>query len=150
VQEALDPLCLAAVTVARDGSVCAVPRGGKPVLEAQGWRAYLLKVVNQAEVSATLDVQSPNARPVPGGPREEMGKRWLELALYDARPMTKRLSGLELEYRIIQLFSRDAGEKATTLWFDVVGWADRPERPAAPHREGSLVKEWPFQRGTDD
>src|SRR5262249_18492532 len=23
-------------------------------------------------------------------------------------------------------------------------------RPAAPHREGSLVKEWPFQRGTDD
>ena len=150
VQDALDPLCLAAVTLGKDGGVRAVGRGGKPVLEAQGWRAYLLKVVNQAEVSATLDVQSPNARPVPGGPRDEMGNRWLELALYDTRPMTRRLSGLELEYRIIQLFSRDAGEKATTLWFDVVGWADRPRQPTTPRREGSLIKEWLFPRGAED
>src|SRR5438045_533094 len=67
VQAALDPLCLAAVTVGKGGGVRAVGRGGKPVLEAQGWRAYLVKVVNQAEVGATLDVQSPNGRPVPGG-----------------------------------------------------------------------------------
>ena len=38
VQDALDPLCLAAVTVGKDGGVRAVGRGGKPVLEAASIR----------------------------------------------------------------------------------------------------------------
>src|SRR5262245_14259290 len=98
VQQALDPLCLAAVTVGREGRVRAAARGGRPVLVAQGWRTYLIKVVNQAGAAATLTVQSPNARPVPGGPRDDIKNRWLDLAPYDARPMTPRLGGLGLEY----------------------------------------------------
>ena len=128
VQEALDPLCLAAVTVRKDGSVNAVARGGRPVLVEHGWRTYLVKVLNEAGAKATLNVQSPNARPVPGGPRDEIGKRWLELSMYDERPMTPRLSGLGLEYRIVQLFSRDAGAREAMLWFDLAGRAGRPER----------------------
>ncbi|WP_422931386.1 CehA/McbA family metallohydrolase [Singulisphaera sp. PoT] len=149
VQEALDPLCLAAVTVRKDGGVHAVARGGRPVLVEHGWRTYLVKVFNEAGAEATLDVQSPNSRPVPGGPRDEIGKRWLELSMYDGRPMTPRLSGLGLEYRIVQLFSRDAGAREAMLWFDLAGWAGRPGRPASKWQEGFLIKEWGFEEGTD-
>jgi hypothetical protein len=150
VQEALDPLCVAAVSLGKDGSVRAVARGGKQQLVEHGWRAYLVKVVNEAGTTGSLSIQSPNARPVPGGPPEEMKKRWLDLTMYDARPMTPRLSGLKLEYRIVQIFSRDAGVLQALISFDVAGWTDRPTQPAAQHGEGSLIKEWRFQSNTDD
>jgi hypothetical protein len=39
--------------------------------------------------------------------------------MVDERPMTPTLSGLALEYRIIQLGSRDAGKRSATFSFDV-------------------------------
>ncbi len=40
----------------------------------------------------------------------DIADRWLDLSLFDKPPLTPALSGLEVEYRIIQLYSRDAGE----------------------------------------
>jgi hypothetical protein len=44
---------------------------------------------------------------------------WLELQTYDAQPLGKSLSGLPLEYRIIQLYSRDAGRREAKISFNV-------------------------------
>jgi len=39
--------------------------------------------------------------------------------MHDKQPLNERLSGLELEYRIIELFSRDRGRREAKLMFDV-------------------------------
>src|SRR5689334_3389028 len=78
------------------------------------------------------------------GGGDESGKRGLELAMYDERPMNPRLSGLGREYRIVQLVSRDAGAREAMLWFDLAGWARRPEQPTSRWQGGALIKEWSF------
>jgi len=83
-----------------------------------GWRSFLVKVQNDADVNAELVVESPNAMPIlhrssnehrallentlsPG----QVANRFLELAMYHNRPLQKSPSGLKLEYtydRIIE------------------------------------------------
>ncbi len=41
------------------------------------------------------------------------------MSLYDAQPLNKPLSGLEVEYRLLELYSRDAGRREAKLAFDV-------------------------------
>ena len=43
----------------------------------------------------------------------------MDLELFDKRPLNPRLSGLELEYRIIQLYSREVGKREGMLAFNV-------------------------------
>lgn len=45
--------------------------------------------------------------------------RWLDLEMHDSPPLTSTLSGAILEYRILSLYSRDAGRREATLAFDV-------------------------------
>lgn len=45
--------------------------------------------------------------------------RWLDLLVFDAAPLTPTLSGAALDYRIVSLYSRDAGKREATLSFDV-------------------------------
>jgi hypothetical protein len=45
--------------------------------------------------------------------------RWLALNLFTQPPLKRELSGLELEYRIIQLYSRDAGKREARISFNV-------------------------------
>ena len=88
-----------------------VARGpAKPELVEQGWRQFLVKVENEAGVTAPLRAKSPNAQRLHGSPAEDVRNRWLDLALFDSQPMQPTLSGLKLEYRIVQLYSRDAGK----------------------------------------
>jgi hypothetical protein len=102
----------------------------KPELVEAGARIFLLKVVNQAGVTARLETQSPNAMPVfvPSDNSAEPPKkvlptdvrdRWIGLELYDKDPMSPRLSGLPLEYRILAVYSRDAGQRSATISFNV-------------------------------
>lgn len=48
----------------------------------------------------------------------EARARWLAINTFDAPPITPSLSGLELEYRILQLYSRNSGEREATLQVD--------------------------------
>ncbi len=41
------------------------------------------------------------------------------LELYDKNPMSERLSGLALEYRILEIYSRDQGQRSAKLGFSV-------------------------------
>ncbi|MFO0927131.1 MAG: CehA/McbA family metallohydrolase [Gemmataceae bacterium] len=128
--QALDPLCLAAVEVGPRGVTQVVPTGRKPELVEQGWRAYLVKVVNKGELTGPLRVDSPNARPVPNAPKEQVAERWLGLLPFTAQPLLPNLSGLKLEYTVVQLFSRDAGERTAEIGFRVGAGPKAVERRA--------------------
>lgn len=64
VQQALDPLCLAAFRVARNHGTSVVVNGTIPPLVEQGLRALLIKVVNESGASVPSRVKSPNALPI--------------------------------------------------------------------------------------
>jgi hypothetical protein len=140
IQSALDAHCLFAVSINPEMRVKVGPGPAKPELAEQGWRQFLVKVVNDSGTTAPLQAVSPNAVSVysddGGGPKRsasdqfyrEKGQRpplsdrnqlWLELQSYDAQPLQKSLSGLPLEYRIIQLYSRDAGHREAKISFNV-------------------------------
>jgi hypothetical protein len=50
---------------------------------------------------------------------EDVADRWFDVMSYEKQPMNAALSGLKLEYRIVQLYSRDAGRREAKLSFDV-------------------------------
>jgi hypothetical protein len=126
IQEVLDPRCLLRIRINPESRVSVV-RGAAPArLVEQGWRPYLVKVGNEAGVTGALDLESPQARPVyrpgtglPMAPRSvlpaDIVNRWLELDTFDAKPMEPTLSGLEVEYRIALLYSRDSGRREAQL-----------------------------------
>ena len=89
------------------------------MLIEKGWRNFLVKVRNEAGVTAPLELSSINALPLAGSPKNELKNRWLDLDVFNSQPLTESLSGLELEYRIIQLYSRDKGKRDAKLSFNV-------------------------------
>jgi hypothetical protein len=130
VQAALDPLCLVGVTINAESRVSVATGPAAKQLLQNGWSIFLVKVHNEAGVTAPLAVSSPNAvsmlktstsakkPPVTISPAQ-LEERWLELSLSQAQPLAKNLSGLPLEYRVIELYSRDAGKREAKLAFDV-------------------------------
>lgn len=130
IQALFDPLCLAAVNINPESRVKVAAGPAEPSLIQQGWQVFLLKVHNEAGVTAKLRVSSPNAAPLvkrsSGSPDpkvtikpQDVGDRWLELESYDKQPLNDRLSGLPLEYRVLQLYSREVGRREAKLAFDV-------------------------------
>ena len=132
IQQILDPFCLAMVQVNPESRVKVAAGPAKPVLIQEGWTSYLVKVHNQAHVSAALVASSPNASPLFYGstnaPRmQEKNKltpgqidnSFLQIAVYRNRPMQAALSGLELEYAIIQVYTRSRGRKEAEIGFNV-------------------------------
>ena len=125
-QRILDARCLLAVRINPESRV-SVERGAAPArLVEQGWRAYLIKVRNEAGATGVLNLESPQARPVfrrsTGAPiapesvhQEDIVDRWLELESYGQKPIEPQLSGLELEYRIALLYSRDRGRREAQI-----------------------------------
>ena len=75
--------------------------------------------------------RSPNALPIAEAPAADVGERWLDLALFDNPPLLPALSGLGLEYRIVQLYCRNAGPHTATLLFKATEENARQPRPNA-------------------
>src|SRR5438477_3182839 len=126
IQQILDPLCLVGVQINPEARVkVAIGPAAAELLE-NGWRQFLVKVQNDAGVSAELKASCPQNGNVYSRPQDrqtvtpEMGRdRWLDMQMFNSRPVNKGLSGLELEYRIIQLYSRDTGKRQATIGFNV-------------------------------
>ena len=72
-----------------------------------------------------------------------MPSRWLDLQMFNQQPLVPKLSGLALEYRIIQLYSRDAGQRKADLSMEYVVRGGDPASPrrtdAAPRGEPEVV-----------
>ena len=134
IQNALDPLCLAIITINAESRVKVAEGPVKKELMQQGWRAFLIKVHNEAGINPVLQVESPNALPVyqqGKGAREEprtkeklvnpedVPDRFLDMTMVEREPLKEKLSGLLVEYRILLLYSRDAGAREATLSFNI-------------------------------
>lgn len=128
IQRILDPLCLGAVVVQTNGSLHFQPAAVNPRLIEQGWRAVLVKVINAPGATDVLRVDSPGARPLPESTAAEVPLRWIDVEMYDRRPMNPTLSGLPLEYRIVQLWAREPGLCGAPLAFKLSGSGATPAR----------------------
>lgn len=140
IQELLDPLCLAGISVTESGPPLVRPGTAPRQLLEQGWRTFLIKVVNKPGITRRLLVESPNAQPLPHSPADQVQSWWMQLSSYEGRPLKPNLSGLELEYRVIQIYSRDAGPKNGLLEFTISNKAGD---------DGALIREWRFDRDAD-
>jgi hypothetical protein len=130
IQKVLDPRCLMGVNINPESRV-KVARGATPAqLVEQGWRVFLVKVHNEGGVTADLRATSPNAAPLhtrsSGSPDprptvtpQDVPNRWMDIQVFNNQPLVAKLSGLELEYRIVQIYSRDKGKREATIGFNV-------------------------------
>lgn len=148
IQAVLDPLCLAEVNISAESRVKVKEGPVTKELLQESFRAFLVKIHNEAGINPELVVASPNAAPVyqrgKGArqrPRTEqqlvdpsdVGNRWLDVSLMRREPMRPKLSGLAVEYKIILLKSRDAGKREASLAFNIgQGTQDIGFRNAVP------------------
>jgi hypothetical protein len=137
IQKILDQYCIVGVNINPESRVKVAQGAAKPELMEHGWRQFLVKVHNEAGVTAELRAVSPNAESVhdspwkktksdeffrkPGdkSPLKPAAELWLDVELFSRQPMKKELSGLALEYAILQLYSRDSGKREAKLSFNV-------------------------------
>ncbi len=126
----LDKYTLAIVTINAESRVSVERGSAGPDLIQDGTRIFLVKVINQAGVTAHLAVESPNSGNVyiqsdnnPEPPHKltngDVMDRWADISTYDKPPFWLRLSGLTLEYRVLMIYSRDAGQRSARLNFNV-------------------------------
>src|SRR5581483_11455386 len=133
IENALDylgqPLPAAEEKRINDAIALTEEAAATPDLVEGGTRLFLVKVDNEARVRSALTVKSPNSGKVyitsNGSPEPKMQltpsearDRWADISIYDKPPMTKRLSGLGLEYVILEVYSRDRGQRSAVLQFD--------------------------------
>lgn len=130
IQNILDTYCLAGVNINPESRVKVKEGPVNKELMQQGWRTFLVKVHNEAGVTAPLVSESKNAAPLYVGstgspepqatiPTSDIPNRFLDIDVYSKPPLKAGLSGLELEYRILQLFSRDSGRREAIISFNV-------------------------------
>ncbi len=139
IQTILDKHVLVQVSIDAESRVDAHRGAAAANLIQDGSRIFLVKVVNDAGVTSFLHVQSPNSGdvylrssgksvPVRKVTPQEVRERWAEITLYSSqlavggfkqKPRPQRLTGLSVEYMLLVIYSRDAGERSATLSFDV-------------------------------
>jgi hypothetical protein len=146
IQKVLDRHCLAGATLASDKEITAAAGPAERKLVEQGWTQFLVKVHNPAGLTGELRAASPHAQRLAGSPADAVESRWLDLAMFNQQPLVPKLSGLALEYRIVQLYSRDAGPRQAGIAMEYVvrggnPQANPPERrtDAAPRGEREEV-----------
>jgi len=133
IEAVLDQHALLVVEVNPESRVKVTAGPARPELVEAGTRLFLVKVVNEAGVTAPLTVQSPNsgptstpswsseltAEPAVTLTLEDVRERWADIALYQKPPMREKLTGLGLEYQILQVASRDRGKRSAQIGFSV-------------------------------
>ena len=132
VQEILDPYCLAMVDINPEARVKVIRGPAQAKLTQWGWTSFVVKVHNDAGGTGKLEVESPNAAPLfhlsTNAPRakeenaitaSQVTNRFAEMVLYRNRPLLPTLSGLKLEYAVLQIYSKDAGQREMEISFNV-------------------------------
>ncbi len=134
IQNVLDKYTLFNVQINPESRVKVNAGNAKPVLNQNGWKTFLIKVENQAGITAGLKVESEQGKRTYDGGEKIYGMagagegstiskkmitdRWMDVSFYTQTPMQSTLSGLDVEYFIIQLYSRDAGKRAAKFAFN--------------------------------
>src|ERR1043166_1194923 len=124
IQEILDPHAMFLVNINPESRV-KVKRGpAVATLQQGGYTPVLIKVVNEAGVTKTLNIGSPQAGPIYSGgqskndPKKVDSTHFLDVEMYRQEPMTEKLSGVKAEYAIGMIYSKDSGKREATFQFD--------------------------------
>lgn len=137
LERLLDSVCFGVVTISPESRVKVEPGAVRPTLQQAGYVPWIVKIVNQAAVTAPLQVTSPQAGPSYAGvallsmqrqdqlelrsnePKPADPRRFLDFEWYESPPMSRLLSGAPLEYAILLVYSSDAGSREAQLEFSV-------------------------------
>jgi hypothetical protein len=130
IEKVLDKYVLCLIGINAESRVKVEQGPAKPELVESGTRLFLVKVNNQAHITPALTVESPNSGDVyiqsNGDPApkielspKDAAERWAGISLFNKPPMNKRLMGLAVEYQILEVFSRDQGQRAAKISFSV-------------------------------
>jgi hypothetical protein len=132
IQNILDPYTLAMIDINAEARVKVYEGQAKSELIQAGWRTFLVKVHNKVGSNAVLKVESPNSLPVLYGSTNshnvqkenilsegQLANRFLALSMYRNQPLKSNLSGLELEYAVVQLYSNVTGKREVQLGFNI-------------------------------
>jgi len=132
IQHILDPYCLAMVNINPEARVKVIRGPAKAKLIQGGWTSFLIKVNNETGTTPQLEATSVNAAPAlhvsTGEPRVDpknvlttgqVNNRFLEIQMYRNRPLQSNLSGLKLEYAVVQIYSKDAGQREAEIGFNI-------------------------------
>jgi len=132
VQRILDPYCLAIVNINPESRVKVTRGAAAAKLVQDGWVSFLVKVNNDAGVTARLEVESPNSATPLYAPSYQprvdekkkltpgqVANRFLEMQMYRNPPLLANLSGYKLEYAVVQIYCKDAGQREATIGFNV-------------------------------
>jgi hypothetical protein len=142
VQKLLDPHCLLAVSINPESRVKAARGPASLELRQDQETVALLKIHNDGGVTHTLRLYGLE---IIGAGERNQG-RWLKAKLVTDAPFRPKLTGQQLEYRLLRLKPRQYGKREATFQFDVgqgtqdLGFrAEVPilftiRRPAGPRR----------------
>ncbi len=130
IERVLDKYVLCLVDINAESRVKVEAGPAKPELVEDGTRVFLVKVHNEAHVTAPLVVESPNSGkvyiPSKGDPEprieltaHDAAERWADFSLFNKPPMNKGLLGIGVEYQILEVYSRDRGQRAAKISFNV-------------------------------
>jgi hypothetical protein len=140
LQEILDKHALVMVDINPESRVKVMQGPASAVLVEGGTRVFIVKVLNQAGVTAPLEVESPNGGRVfrpswesqnsPEPPQtikqSDVVDRWADIsifrteaAVYTRPPLGGRLSGFPVDYQLLQVMSRDRGQRSAVLRWSV-------------------------------
>jgi len=139
LQQLLDERALFIVELNPESRVKARRGPAVAVVQQAGYTPVIVKVVNLSTVTKELRIMSPQGGQVYAGMSALSGRRmqreslreaevktantnqFLDVEMFARPPMTPHLSGLEVEYALALIHSRDAGRREATISFDVGG-----------------------------
>lgn len=131
IQSILDPLCIAGVLINPESRVKAQQGPAQPILYQSESKRFLIKIINEAGVTARLGVgytgEAETQRQHHGHQVQRLesdqalfhvktylpGGKWLH------SPSISPLTGLEVNYAIVEIYCRDQGKRQLTFNFDV-------------------------------
>lgn len=115
-QQTLDAACLLGVAINPESRVKVSAGPADHDLVPGKVKAYLVKVHNQAGVTAPLRVSSPQASAVDETPNKDS---WLTISMHRGESLPYELTGALLEYRVVQLQTESVGDRSAVLAMDV-------------------------------
>ena len=139
LQQLLDEQALFIVELNPESRVKVRRGSAKATLQQGGYTPVIVKIVNLSTVTKELRISSPQGGQVYAGMSALSAKRmqreplretevkeastnqFLDVEMFARPPMTPNLSGLEVEYALALIYSRDAGKREATIGFDVGG-----------------------------
>ncbi|MEN1680839.1 MAG: hypothetical protein AAGJ46_14725, partial [Planctomycetota bacterium] len=116
VQRELDPHCLVEIAINPESRVKVAAGAADLRLTNGEARFYLVKVVNEAGVTAPLRITTAQSYTPEGGTRRDA---WLEVQAFGGSARLFELSGRKVDYRVVRLRGHAVGKRSALIAADV-------------------------------